>query len=239
MDKPTVHQAQSGTTDESAVDRWQIDRQELFKSVPTTGTTIQYMGKEFVVFPNTFWPFLDSQPLVRNLSIRPGETALDVGTGSGVIAIFAAYQGAARVVALDINSDAIASARHNVRMHGFDGIIEVKLSDLFDRVGDERFDVVTANLPFRNKSAHDMVARSQWDTDLGANRRFFAEIDNYLKPHGRVYFAHASFGDEDEIQRLAQSAGLTVTTLDSVAAEEEPRRVFTAHLMERAGSPKA
>jgi release factor glutamine methyltransferase len=237
-DAHTVQDTQPDPADESSIDRWQTARQGLFKSVPRTGKTIRYMGRDFIVFPNTFWPFLDSQPLVESLCVRRGETTLDVGTGSGVIAIFSAYQGAARVVAVDINPDAIMSARHNVQMHGFEDTIEVRLSDLFDSVGDERFDVVTANLPFRNKPAHDIVARSQWDTDFETNRRFFAEVCNYLKPDGRVYFAHASFGDDAEIHRLAGVAGLTVTTLDSVTADEEPGRVFSAHLMERVGAQK-
>ena len=76
---------------------------------------------------------------------------LDVGTGSGVIAIFACYGGASKVTAVDINPSALKSARHNAKQHGFDKIMKVKKSNLFQSLKDEQFDVITANLPFRNK----------------------------------------------------------------------------------------
>ncbi|MBK3018640.1 hypothetical protein FKK32_29335 [Klebsiella pneumoniae] len=79
-------------------DEWQMQRQQLFKSVPPEGRMVSYLGKEFWVFPDTFWPFADSLPLVRNFRVEPGEHVLDVGTGSGVIGLFACYKGAGRVV---------------------------------------------------------------------------------------------------------------------------------------------
>ncbi|WP_395404700.1 methyltransferase [Pseudoduganella sp. UC29_106] len=170
----------------ASIDRWQQKRQQAFKQIPDEGRTIRYLGKDFHVYPNTFWPFNDSQPLVRNFRIEPGDSVLDVGTGSGVIAVFACYRGAGRVLALDVNPAAIRSAKRNAREHGFGNVMEVRRSNLFEKVGDEQFDVITANLPFRNKFAHDVVARSQWDTDFRTNTEFFAQVRRHMKtrrPH--------------------------------------------------------
>ncbi|UXH76493.1 methyltransferase [Roseateles amylovorans] len=214
-------------------DEWQMQRQQLFKSVQPEGRTVRYLDKEFLVFPETFWPFADSLPLVRNFRVAPGEQVLDVGTGSGVIGIFACYRGAGRVVALDINPAAVQSATHNARMHGFADTMQVLQSDLFDALGDEQFDVITANLPFRNKPAHDVVAMSQWDTGFKTNTRFFEGVGRHLKPGGRIYFVQSNFGEIEPMRRLAQAAGLSVTELACEATDDSRRQEFFVFEMTR------
>lgn len=210
----------------SFTDQWQAQRQQLFKAVPAEGKTVRYLDKEFVVYPNTFWPFVDSMPLVRHFKVAPGESVLDVGTGSGVIGIFACYRGASRVVGVDVNPAAIQSATHNARMHGFANTMTVLQSDLFEALGDERFDVITANLPFRNKPAHDMVAMSQWDTEFRTNTRFFEGVGRHLKAEGRIYFVQSNFGEIAAMQGLAQAAGLQTRELASEALDDTRRQEF-------------
>jgi len=215
----------------SFTDQWQSQRQQLFKSVPTEGQMVRYLDKEFLVYPDTFWPFADSLPLVRHFRVDPGESVLDVGTGSGVIGVFACHRGASRVVGVDINPAAVRSATHNARMHGFAGTMEVLQSDLFDALGDERFDVVTANLPFRNKPAPDVVAMSQWDTDFKVNTRFFEGVGRHLRPRGRIYFVQSNFGEIEATMRLARAAGLQVAELAREATDETRRQEFVVYEM--------
>lgn len=60
--------------------------------------------------------------------LRGGETVIDLGTGSGILAIAAARLGAARVVALDIDPVAVEIARRNVARNGVENIVEVRPS---------------------------------------------------------------------------------------------------------------
>jgi ribosomal protein L11 methyltransferase len=78
----------------------------------------------------------------RNLA---GLTMIDVGTGSGVLAISAAKLGAAYVAAIDIDADAIENARENVAVNGVGGIVEAHVED-FTSASRVPADVVTANL---------------------------------------------------------------------------------------------
>ena len=72
---------------------------------------------------------------------------LDLGTGSGVCALFAARQ-ARCVVGVDINPAAVRCASINALMNGMDGKIDVLQGDLFAPVAGRRFDVVLFNPPF-------------------------------------------------------------------------------------------
>lgn len=78
--------------------------------------------------------------------VRPGLAVLDVGTGSGILAIGAALLGASPVVANDIERAALTATRENAARNGVDGRIDVSLKPLAEVTG--RFDVVVANILF-------------------------------------------------------------------------------------------
>lgn len=62
--------------------------------------------------------------------VQPGDDVIDVGTGSGVLAIAAAKLGANHVLALDLDPVAVSSASENTKLNGMEDRITVKLSDL-------------------------------------------------------------------------------------------------------------
>jgi len=77
--------------------------------------------------------------------VRGGERVLDLGTGSGILAIAAARLGAARVLALDIDPQAARSARDNARRNGVQEVVEVQEGTLTPELA-EGFDLVCANI---------------------------------------------------------------------------------------------
>ncbi len=78
--------------------------------------------------------------------ITPGVKVLDVGTGTGILAIAAAKLGASRVVAVDLDETAVRVASANVEDNQVSDVVRVLQSDLNQAVTEETFDVVTANL---------------------------------------------------------------------------------------------
>ena len=62
--------------------------------------------------------------------IQGGEDVVDVGTGSGILAIAASKLGARHVLAVDLDPVAVSSASENAKLNGLEGQITVKLSDL-------------------------------------------------------------------------------------------------------------
>lgn len=102
-------------------------------------------------------------------AVSPGDRVLDVGTGSGILALAAVRLGAERVVALDVDDDALEVARRNLERNGAAGPVELlgaKASPaLLALLEPLRFDVTAANIlapvlrpllgPFRRLAAED------------------------------------------------------------------------------------
>lgn len=77
--------------------------------------------------------------------VKPGDTVIDVGTGSGILSIAAAMLGAKAVRALDLDPVAVDSARLNVKLNKVQHIVTVSQNNLLDHI-DERANVIVANI---------------------------------------------------------------------------------------------
>jgi release factor glutamine methyltransferase len=113
--------------------------------------TVEFAGQVFLCDKRALVPRPETEQLVELLKSEipnPKSQILDVGTGSGVIALsLATMFPEARLVATDGSDDALALARENAARLGLqDKVVFVK-SDLLDAV-DGLFDVVVANLPY-------------------------------------------------------------------------------------------
>jgi hypothetical protein len=85
--------------------------------------------------------------ILATLTIRePVQTALDVGTGSGVQALWAARH-CEHVVAVDVNPRALNLAEFNAQLNNI-GNIEFRQGNLFEPVASERFDLIVSNAPY-------------------------------------------------------------------------------------------
>lgn len=81
-------------------------------------------------------------------TVLPGLTALDLGTGCGVVAMYLARAGASRIVATDISDRALMLARANAQLNGMAERIEFRQGDLFQPVSGEQFGLILSNPPF-------------------------------------------------------------------------------------------
>ena len=80
--------------------------------------------------------------------VGPGDRCIDIGTGTGILAIAMAHMGAARVLATDLDAVAVRVAAENVAANGFEDRIDVRCGDLLEAVDEQSVpaDVVTANI---------------------------------------------------------------------------------------------
>lgn len=154
-------------------------------------------GRPILVLPGVFNPklFRTGEFLVQTLDARlipPGSTVLDMGTGSGVGAVFAAHW-ARRVVAVDINPAAVRCARINALLNEVEDRVVVYQGDLFEPVQGGHFDVVLFNPPFFRGEPDSDLERALWATDVV--ERFAAGLQDHLTSDGHALVVLSSDGD--------------------------------------------
>lgn len=189
-------------------------QQESWRNLSGEGAVADCCGETFLLLPGVFPPRRDTRLVVERMEPRPGAAVLDMGTGSGVLAVFAAKRGAGSILALDINPAAVRNAALNAGRHGLSDRIESRLSDGFAAVEPAaRFDLIIANLPGRNLAASDLVGAAQWDTGFQTHRAFFCAAPAHLEPGGSVIMAKANYPELNDTVVLAEAAGFDVTVL--------------------------
>lgn len=112
----------------------------------------EFFGLAFHVDPAVLIPRPETELLVELALARlpPGQVAsvLDLGTGSGCIAVAIAHsRPRARVVASDVSAAALAVAATNVSRHAASNV-ELRQGDCFEAVAGERFDLIVSNPPY-------------------------------------------------------------------------------------------
>ena len=149
-------------------------------------------------------------------SLPKGGTLLDVGTGSGAIAVSVKHERPdVTVTAVDLSPDALALARENAERIGVD--IELLESDLADAVAGRTFDVIAANLPYipdDDPRTEEGVVRHEPHLALYAGadglaliRRLIADAPALLNAGGTIVLENS---DEQAtaVRGLLETAGL-------------------------------
>jgi HemK-related putative methylase len=158
-------------------------------------------GVSLLVLPEVFNPVLlrtgaFMARAVNGLPLGGGVSVLDLGSGSGVGAIFAARCGA-RVVAVDINEEAVRCARINALLNRVEDRVEVRHGDLLEPVRGERFDVVLFNPPFYRGRPRDRLDHAWRGADVF--ERFAGGLAQVLTPGGYALLVLSSDGDCDQL----------------------------------------
>jgi release factor glutamine methyltransferase len=128
-----------------------------------------------------------------------GTSILDVGTGSGIVALYAARLGA-RVCAVDIDPLAVRTARVNAMLNDVE--LDVREGDLFEPFAHRRFDVVTFNPPFFERPQGGALQRALSDgPGLPTLGRFVAALDDMLTDDGVALVVGSTNGAMSTMRR--------------------------------------
>ena len=176
----------------------------------------EFYDQVFKVAPAVLIPRPETELLVELALLREPQTVLDLGTGSGCIAISIALAlPDAHVTALDRSATALAVARENaVRLHARNVVFQP--SDWFDAVRGARFDLIVSNPPYvAAGDAHlthgdlrfePASALAAGDDGLADIRRIVSGARAHLVPGGWLLFEHG-YDQASRCRELLTQAG--------------------------------
>jgi len=164
------------------------------------------------VYPPKLDSFLLAEELVK-ITVK-GYEVLDIGTGSGILAIIASKKGA-NVVATDVHEESVKCARQNALINNVK--LDVRVGDLFKKIGnDELFDVIISNptsLPTPSNEQHDeYIMRT---VDAGPDGRKFLDLlinqmPLFLKKGGYFLIQHSNFSNIEKTVNMLKELGFEV-----------------------------
>ena len=147
--------------------------------------------------------------LASALRVSRNDRVLDMGTGSGLLAI-AAARFAEEVVAVDINPEAVRCAEKNVRTHGVSERISVLQGDLFLPVSPGTlFDVILFNPPYLEGQVSGPFDHAIYDPEKRVVRRFLKESGRFLAPAGYIQMVYSSIAEPGKMLKIAEESGFS------------------------------
>lgn len=142
---------------------------------------------------------------VREEDVK-GMDCLDLGCGTGIQSLNLALKGAKKVLAADVNEEAIKLTELNAKNSGLKNI-QARKSDLFSGIK-EKFDLIVFNPPYLPSEKIE-----ERELDGGKKGRklideFLNELKNHLKEKGKAYFLQSSLNGEEKTKKKLKELGL-------------------------------
>ncbi len=177
----------------------------------------EFYGRDFRVSPDVLIPRPETEAIVElAVSFLPDRLEprfLDIGTGSGCIAVsIAAELPTARGVATDISPAALAVARENADKHGVADRLSFIESDLFGPAVEGEFDLIASNPPYipleefrgLEPEVREFEPRSALTDEgdgLAIIRKIITTAPHHLKPGGRLLI-EIGFGQSESVAAM-------------------------------------
>lgn len=186
-----------------------------------------FYGKEYIVDENVLIPRIDSEILAHEIILKVQDmensgrkeiSILEIGTGSGAIAITAVENTNANILAVDISEGAIEVTKQNMKLHGIEeNRMNVILSDIYENVSGE-FDIIFSNPPYiRTEEIKNLdkdvlkephLALDGGESGLDYYIKIIGDAKDYLKEDGYIIF-EIGYDQRKDIEKIAKDVGYT------------------------------
>lgn len=231
--------------------RNEYDFKKFFEMIEKVSKNIPYQyvigkawfyGKEYVVGENVLIPRIDSEILAHEIiskvqdmeeSGRKEVSVLEIGTGSGALAITTIENTNANILAVDISEGAIEVAKQNMKLHGIEeDRMNIILSDIYENVEGE-FDIIFSNPPYiRSEDIKNLdkdvlkephLALDGGESGLDYYIKIIGGAKDYLKENGYMIF-EIGYDQRKDIEKIAKDAGYT--SVECIKDMEDRDRVI-------------
>lgn len=181
---------------------------------------IKLFGYSFKIYPGVFSPAISSDThwfCEKILAHIKKKKFLEIGTGIGIIACLAAIFGAKKVVATDINKNAILNTKYNQKRLKLK--FPVLLGNVFDPIpNSEKFDVIFWNHPFNyvenDKIESHSIESSIFDLKYKGLSNYLKNGKKYLKKNGKLLLGTSNIARINYIKKIARKEGYKMILLD-------------------------
>lgn len=174
-------------------------------------------------FETVFWDPRDTpslRKLMRETDAVRGKRVLEIGTGTGLLALCALHAGATSALATDINSNAVLNAKFNAALLGLGGKLELRQVALtkpgaFEVIkpGDQ-FDVIVSNPPWVNRAPQNIAEYALYDASFHLLRTLLDGLPKHLKPGGRCLLAYGCVDAIKTLKAECEKRGYPIRVVD-------------------------
>jgi|TARA_Y100000385_G_scaffold181546_1_gene187508 release factor glutamine methyltransferase len=177
----------------------------------------EFWGRSFSINENVLDPRCDTETLIDFVIEKPVKSVLELGTGSGAIAITLACEWEeVQVTAIDISEDALVLAKINAEKFNVQNKIQFLKSNWFDAI-EGTFDLIISNPPYIGLIEKDSISAEviKYDPEialfagndgLDAYQRIIPNLEKFLKPEGSVVLEIGAY-QSNQVKNMMNAVG--------------------------------